>query len=198
MTAHAQDAPQTDAPNPTRTPAATPTPTGISPRPTDTPTATPNPRVGLTPQPVYALPPIWSLERLTSLEIAIPDTDAPSPVLDAIDAALPAVWTQVLVIQMDYADQAGGRYMQGLYSHTAPPVGGENVWPDNFLAAPSDFPASWLDTAILPYSPSPYRYWMDTYNGPHGAGFTFCVEIQLEAPICEVLQTTAAKILAGA
>jgi hypothetical protein len=184
---------QAQIPNQQEAPPATETPTPFgTPVPSLTPTKTPNnnnptntpkPKFDEGLQGVYNLPPIWALERLDSLEIvglpALAQLDAPDPLLDAIDAVLPDIWVQVLVIQMDYNQQSDGHYIQGLWSHTTPPTDGENVWPDNALAAPSDFPANWLDTDILPYSPSPYRYSMDVYDGPNGTGFTFCLQTSI-------------------
>jgi len=101
-------------------------------------------------------------------------------ILELLDAYLVLVWENVQYKQLEYYEMCRGcGYMQGLISHSAIPADGDHQFPDLFLTHPSDFPASWLMMDILPFSPAPYAFWMDTYNGPWGEGFTFSVEIEI-------------------
>lgn len=128
--------------------------------------------------PVYLVPETFVLQRVTSLEIAGlggKGAEGPNGILTGIDEALPPVWQQLVVLQLEYFQQSGGHYIQGLLSHSRNPSDGGNEFPDRFLTAPSDFPASWLATGLLPFSPSPYAYELNTYSGPWGPGFVFCL-----------------------
>ena len=102
-------------------------------------------------------------------------------ILPIIDQYLEIVWDSVVSRQLQYYQQSHGRYMQGLKSHSSIPVDGNHEYPDLFLSSPSDWPATWLDMDILPFSPSPYAFTMDVYDGQYGSGFVFCVEIVIES-----------------
>jgi hypothetical protein len=94
------------------------------------------------------------------------------------------VWPVVVWSQNNYYNQSQGTgYIQGLTSHSVTPANGNHEYPDLWYTAPSDFPASWETTNILPFSASPYRYRIDTYNGPWGPGFVFCAEVELSGVI---------------
>jgi hypothetical protein len=104
-------------------------------------------------------------------------------ILAAIDVSMLEVWDVIVDTQLQYYEMSKGRYMQGLKSHSTIPVDGVHEFPDLYLIHPTDFPASWNELRVLPFSPSPYQYWMDTYNGPFGPGFVFCVSIAINTSV---------------
>lgn len=165
------------------------------PTPTPLPTMTPPPNDEISWVRIYNDP---QPARLDTLEISelqpaaqTASLDSPSlrawepissteEILDLIDAYLVLVWDNVKYKQLEYYDMCRcGMYMQGLISHSSIPADGDHQFPDLFLTHPSDFPASWLMMDILPFSPAPYAFRMDTYHGPYGPGFTFTVTIEI-------------------
>lgn len=181
VAAQSPDAPKTPTP-----------PNGIP--PTQTPwviTATP-PAVAIcdgktkcaqnTPIPVYLVPPLDGKGKLTTLEIpGLALVSAPDgysslpPVLEAIDAALQPIWDQVVDVQTAYFAASQGRYIQGLPSHGDAPANGHQTYPDHWFFAPSDFPASWEATGMLPFSLWPFNARIDVYDGVWGPGFVLCI-----------------------
>lgn len=148
----------------------------------------------LTPTPVYVVVMEKPYERIQSLEIPeiVPASQTAASrgmmvwepvgtteeILSVIDEYLVLVWENVKSRQNQYFLETQGRgYMQGLRSHSQTPADGNHEYPDRFLAHPSDWPATWLDMDILPFSPAPYAFVMDTYDGSFGKGYTFCTEI---------------------
>ncbi len=105
-------------------------------------------------------------------------------ILGILDQHLPQVWERVQRVQAAYFEQTG-RYIQGLPSHSVIPANGAQVCPDLYLTFPSDFPATWQDTNVLPFSPSAYSYRVDVYSGPYGEGYVFCVQTTIDGATFE-------------
>lgn len=103
----------------------------------------------------------------------------PDPILDEADARLSAWLPTIAQAQAAYL-AAHGRYAQALPLTTQTPADGAEVPVDNAEAAPTDQPQSWLDLAPDLPETVMSRVWIDTYEGPQGAGYVVCAELIIE------------------
>ena len=108
---------------------------------------------------------------------------------DAVDARLSNLWAAIQTRQDTYAANHGGRYWQGLRSHSVTPAEGNTALPNIGLACPSDqlgepWPAGIRTTAIE------MAIQINCYRGPLGDGY----EAQVYVRVLGNLYTRTAQV----
>jgi hypothetical protein len=98
-------------------------------------------------------------------------------VKDTVDAWLAARWPTIQNRQSIYASNHGGRYFQGLRTHSNFPIDAIETTADLLNSHPTDQAETWLDA--IPTIPSqwPCAFLMDVYNGPQGWGYVGSVYV---------------------
>lgn len=96
-----------------------------------------------------------------------------------MDGKLAAWWPQILSRQDTYAANHGGRYWQGLASHTLEPADGTETAPDCLTKKPHYQAEDWSALGALPAT-WPMVMWFDQYKTPAGTyGFVGHVCVKL-------------------
>ena len=90
---------------------------------------------------------------------------------DTADAWLLARWPTIQTRQTNYAGNHGGRYWQGLRTHSVIPTDAIDAPADLLDTHPTDQNESWNDA--IPGLPAnwPIAFVMNVYNGPQGWGY---------------------------
>lgn len=94
-------------------------------------------------------------------------------VQDAVDAKLATLWAAIQTKQDAYAAAHGGRYWQGLKTHTVTPADGTETTPDVGTRVPTDQPSVW--PSALRNTAMPMAIQIDVYDGVLGPGYTATV-----------------------
>lgn len=133
--------------------------------------------VGATaPAPVQAAPPAQGGGPRTPTPTTSPSG---AQTRAAIDAAVALHWTKIANWMNTYAAGHGGRFFQGLRSHTAVPANGLSAAPDRLSARPTDqaetLAALW-GGAELP-GLVPFALTVNVYDGPAGRGWEAVIEM---------------------
>jgi hypothetical protein len=96
-----------------------------------------------------------------------------------IDAALTQHWTKINNWMNNYAAGRGGRFFQGLRSHSVVPAGGQAAAPDRLSSRPTDQAETlgelW-NGAQLP-GLVPFALTINVYDGPDGRGWEAVIEM---------------------
>ena len=124
---------------------------------------TPAPRVGGDPA---------QLPRAALTVVPLP-TLAPPVLLQQFDTLIALYSPGLLAWQTTYSASRGGRYFQGLQSHSVIPADGTATPPDRLTTRPTDQPdtlTSFWEGAGLP-AQTPYAITVNVYDGPDGRGF---------------------------
>lgn len=97
----------------------------------------------------------------------------------AIDAAVLQHWTKINNWMNNYAAGRGGRFFQGLRSHSTVPAGGQLVAPDRLSAKPTDQAESLADLWSGAQLPGlvPFALTVNAYDGPEGRGWEAVIEM---------------------
>lgn len=98
-------------------------------------------------------------------------------VRDTVDAWLAARWPTLQARQDVYASNHGGRYFQGLRTHSNFPVDAIEVTADLLATHPTDQSETWLDAVPSIPTAWPCAFKMDVYNGPSGWGYVGSVYV---------------------
>lgn len=80
--------------------------------------------------------------------------------------------------QETYAANHGGRYWQGLHTHTAEPVDGASTAPDNASATPHDQPHGWATLGYTLPATMPLRLRIDVWRARAGWGWTLAARFK--------------------
>lgn len=100
------------------------------------------------------------------------------------DQVLTQIWREIQERQVVYAANHGGRYFQGLITHTVTPADGVDVAPDCLLVTPTDQPERWIDFGLeLPAIP--FSIQLDVYDGPLGKGYVVTVQVKYQGVLYE-------------
>lgn len=94
-----------------------------------------------------------------------------------VDARLANLWDVILLRQtIHYINY--GTYFQGMITHLTIPTDGQDIYPDNYGARPTDQKTNWIDfwDTAIPQT-LPMALVIDTYDGPEGKGFTATVYV---------------------
>ena len=97
-------------------------------------------------------------------------------ILGQIDAGIENYMPTIIDLQNQFR-QNTGRYMQGLFTHSSPPVDGNTASPDRLSDKPTDQNISWDDLAegVVP-DQMLSRIRIDVYSSPNGHGFVLVAE----------------------
>ena len=128
-----------------------------------------------TPTPEQHPPQSLSDPRLHAGDAAL-SSNAPQAArtrLGRIDALIDGLWPIWVQQQLAYREMTGGRYFQGLLTHSRTPAGDD--YPDRWLDHPTDQQYRWADFGGLRLSPMSFAVRMDTYTGPEGPGWVACI-----------------------
>jgi len=97
-------------------------------------------------------------------------------ILGTIDAGLIQYLPVIGQLQDDYY-QENGKYSQGLFTHSSPPVDNNSLPPDQLSLKPTDQENAWSDltNGVMPATMLS-RMKIDTYSGPSGDGYVVVLE----------------------
>ena len=108
----------------------------------------------------------------------------PTPVSGAgtraqIDALLTQHWTKINNWMNNYAAGRGGRFFQGLRSHSVVPAGGQASAPDRLSSRPTDQAETLGDLWSGAQLPGllPFALTINVYDGPEGRGWEAVIEM---------------------
>lgn len=121
------------------------------------------------------------LIALASPTAAVVAQTATPPVFNGIDVVIDSYLPRIANYQGAYV-LGHGRYFQGLWSHgDAPDEAGQPGPPDRLTARPTDqlegFGALWNDIHVGQGN-LPFRFRVDTYDGPGGKGYVVTVQVR--------------------
>lgn len=102
----------------------------------------------------------------------------PAQIRQAVDDRLTALWNAIQNKQDNYAANHGGKYWQGLRTHSIDPADGTAVLPSIGTACPTDQPGQPWPNAILT-TPIEMSLQIDCYDGPQGKGYQATVTVTI-------------------
>jgi len=111
--------------------------------------------------------------RARAAERRAPPTPSPSELMAKVDSLIVQFLPTAISWQTTYSATHGGRFFQGLRSHSVIPADGADVAPDQLASHPTDQAdtlASFWNGGRLP-SKTPFAVTVNVYDGPDGRGF---------------------------
>lgn len=108
----------------------------------------------------------------------------PAQIRQAVDDKLALLWAAVQARQDTYAANHGGKFWQGLVTHTITPADGFEALPDIGLACPTDQAGEPYPLAIR-QTVMPMSLRLDVYDGPFGRGYVATVRVLIGGVLYE-------------
>lgn len=102
----------------------------------------------------------------------------PAQIRQAVDDRLAALWAAIQNKQDIYAASHGGRYWQGLRTHTITPADESTALPSIGAQCPTDQLGQPWPNAILT-APMEMALQIDVYDGPQGTGYQATVWVTI-------------------